>query len=135
MIWSRRVTARTSLALALAGALLAMPHGPARADDPSKSTQEECRAAAKKELSEGDAAYARGDFTGAAAHFEAAYGYAPPPAALLNAAQAWEGAKSYARAANLYAKYLREAPQDAPPRSSAAASLRQLAPKVAELDI
>src|SRR5580658_7461743 len=135
MIWSRRVTARTSLALALAGALLAMPHGPARADDPSKSTQEEFRAAAKKEFSEGDAAYARGDFTGAAGHFEAAYRYAPHPAALLNAAQAWEGAKSYARAATLYAQYLREAPPDAAPRSTASQALKQLAPKIAELDV
>jgi hypothetical protein len=121
----------------LSGMLVAWPLRAVRADPPAAagSAQQESRAAAKKEFSAGDAAYARGEFAAAAAHFEAAYGYAPHPAALLNAAQAWEGAKSFARAATLYAKYLKEAPPDATPRSAASASLKQLAPKVAELDI
>jgi hypothetical protein len=122
----------------LAGALAFASPRDARADAPNTATsasETDARAAAKREFSAGDAAYAHGDFAVAAAHFEAAYRYAPHPAALLNAAEAWEGAKNFARAATLYAKYLREAPADAPARSSATQSLKQVAAKVAELDL
>jgi hypothetical protein len=125
------------LALALGGALVAWPLRVARADAPpsSAASDADARAAAKREFSAGDDAYARGEFQNAAAHFEAAYKLAPHPAALLNAAEAWEGAKSYARAATLYAKYLKDAPPDAAPRGATALALKRLAPKVAELDL
>jgi hypothetical protein len=132
MVWSGRVTARTMTIVALASALVAWPLGVRAAPPPSEP---DARAEAKREFAAGDEAYAHGDFGGAAGHFEAAYRYAPHPAALLNAAQAWEGAKSYARAATLYAQYLREAPPDAAPRSTASQALKQLAPKIAELDV
>jgi hypothetical protein len=143
MVWSGRVTARTMTIVALASALLAWPLGVRAAPPPAPggsggippATDTDARAAAKREFAAGDEAYAHGDFPGAAGHFEAAYRYAPHPAALLNAAQAWEGAKSYARAAALYAQYLREAPADAAPRSAASQALKGLAPRVAELDI
>jgi hypothetical protein len=128
------VGARSILAIALV-TVVAFSARDLHADTPAPSAEQEPRAAAKREFVAGDAAYAKGDFTAAAGHFEAAYGLAPHPAALLNAAQAWEAAKNYARAANLYAKYLREAPSDAAPRTTASSSLKNLAPKVAELDI
>jgi len=136
MVWSPGVTARSVISLALAALFLGWPLGVARADAPAVSAPDpEARAAAKREFTAGDQAYARGDFAAAAAHFEAAYGLAPHPAALLNAAQAWEGAKGFARAATLYARYLAEAPSDAAARGTATASLKQVATKVAELDL
>lgn len=49
----------------------------------------------------GNAAYAKGDFAGAAAAFEKAAFYAPHPSTLLNAAESWELAENPARAAQL----------------------------------
>lgn len=64
---------------------------------PSKADQEKAR----QSFTVGKAAYARGDFAGAAAAFEQAAFYAPHPSPLLNAAESWELAEKPARAAQL----------------------------------
>lgn len=64
---------------------------------PSKADQEKAR----QSFTVGKAAYAKGDFAGAAAAFEQAAFYAPHPSPLLNAAESWELAEKPARAAQL----------------------------------
>jgi hypothetical protein len=54
---------------------------------------------------------------------------------LWNAARAWHRAGENARAANLYAQYLREAPPGAPDRNSATTALRTLSAKLGKLEI
>jgi hypothetical protein len=60
----------------------------------------EARARAAESFREAQAAFARRDFAAAAAAFEAAAGFAPHPAALLSAADAWERAGEPARSAD-----------------------------------
>jgi tetratricopeptide (TPR) repeat protein len=76
-----------------------------------------------------------GDFPQAAELFEKAYQRAPHHSALWNAARSWQRAGEIARAANLYARYLREAPANAPDRNSATAALQKLSTKLARLEI
>jgi hypothetical protein len=91
------------------------------------------RAAA--EFAEGQRAFTSGDFQHAAEQFEAAYRDKPHHAPLWNAARSWDRAGEVARAANLYARYLREAPPDAPDRDAATAALRAISPRLVKLEI
>src|SRR5262249_35778251 len=96
-------------AVALCLALLGAPAmlGEARADEQGAAAVDE----AAKDFADGERAFKAGDFVGAATHFEAAFQKAPHYAPLWNAARAWHRAGSLARAATLYARYLRESPE------------------------
>jgi hypothetical protein len=95
----------------------------------------EKKKAAAAAFNRGEEAYASGSFNNAGVAFEEAYGHVPHPSALWNAARAWNRAGDLARAANLFAKYLNEAPPDAPDRKSAVTSLEQLTGKLGKLNI
>jgi hypothetical protein len=103
--------------------------------DAAASPTPEDRAAAAREFKDGERAFQRGDFEGAAKLFESAYKRAPHHAPVWNAARAWERAKNLPRAATLYAKFLREAPASASGRDSANSSLRELSKKLARLEV
>lgn len=86
------------------------------------------RDAAAREFARGEKAFKAGEFVLAASAFEEAYRLAPHHAPLWNAARAWHRAGQHARAANLYTKYLSEAPADAPDREGARTALAELQP-------
>ncbi|MBL8609980.1 MAG: hypothetical protein JNL38_21775 [Myxococcales bacterium] len=115
---------RRTTALLLALAVTAAPVV-ARADG---------RAAAAA-FAEGERAFAAGDFLRAGGSFEAAYREQPHWSPLWNAARSYHRARDSIRAANLYAKYLREAPADAKDRDQATAALAELAPTLARLEV
>lgn len=117
------------LALALlAPALLLAAPAPARAQGDDKA-----RAAAK--FKEGERAFKRHEYAAAAKSFEEAYGIAPHPAALFNAATAHQKAGELTRAANLCARYLRDAPEDDARREKANALIGELIPKLGRVQI
>jgi hypothetical protein len=116
-------------------AFLAVAPPSARADEPAPATNAEDRAAAAKEFAEGQRAFAAGDYRFAAEQFEAAYKHKPHYSAIWNAARARQRAGDMARAANLYARYLREAPPSTRDRNTAQTALRQLAPKLGQLEL
>jgi tetratricopeptide (TPR) repeat protein len=118
-----------ALAIAIATSSFALD---AARGAPSDAASEEVAA---KRFDEGERAFARGDYVKAGEAFDAAYEAKPHEAALWNAARSWERAGEIARAANLYRKYLRTAPDDAPDRRRATTALDALAPKVARLEI
>lgn len=95
---------------------------------------EDVRAAARK-FTEGERAFRRRDYLHAAEAFEAAYDLAPDEDVLWNAARARHRAGDLARAANLYARYLRDAKPSAPDRDRATAALNQLRPSLARIDV
>ena len=70
------------------------------------------KAKAATKFKEGERAFKRHEYATAAAAFEEAYAIAPHPAALFNAATAHQKAGKLTRAANLCARYLRDAPED-----------------------
>ena len=111
-----------------------LPLPTALAQAPEASSQEDRRQAAK-EFASGDRAYKDGDFRLAAESYERAYKRAPHHSALWNAARAWHRAGELARAANLYAWYLREAPPSARDRNSAQRALNDLSSRLARLEI
>jgi hypothetical protein len=92
-------------------------------------------AQAKADFVEGQKAFRAGDFRHAAESFEAAYKAAPHPDALWNAARAWDRADEKAKAANLYAKYLKSAPPNARDRNSATEAMKELSARLARLEI
>jgi hypothetical protein len=102
---------------------------------PAPPAASESRKEAARKFEEGMRAFDAGDFTRAGEAFEAAYVLAPHEDPLWNAARAWHKAGELARAANLYARYLREAPPNARDRASATAALGQLANKLARIEI
>ena len=114
---------------------LAVAGAPARAHADDDSAASDDRAAAAREFAEGQRAFAAGDYRLAAEQFEAAYKHKPHHSSLWNAARARQRAGDIARAANLYARYLREAPPNARDRNNAQSSLRQLASKLGQLEI
>lgn len=91
------------------------------------------RAAAK--FREGERAFKRHEYESAAAAFEEAYSIAPHPAALFNAATAHQKAGRLARAANLCARYLHDAPADDSRREKANALIGELTPKLGRIQI
>jgi hypothetical protein len=97
-------------------------------------TPDDVRAAARK-FADGERAFRAGDFTRAGQSFDQAYQLAPHEDALWNSANAWQRAGEQARAANLYARYLREAPPVARDRNSATTALAALAAKLGRLDV
>jgi hypothetical protein len=119
-------------AIALAAIAVAVPP-PTRADD--AAPPEASRQAAAAAFAEGERAFAAGDYGHAADAFEAAYRAAPHPDALWNAARAHHRAGERARAANLYARYLRTAPPGAKDRDAATTALRELAERLGRLDV
>jgi hypothetical protein len=119
---------RSALLVALACSLAA---GTAAAGDDTV----EDRQAAAREFAEAQRAFGAGDFKLAAEQFEAAYKHKPHHASLWNAARARQRMGDTARAANLYARYLREAPPNARDRNTALASMQKLSPKLGQLEI
>lgn len=105
----------------------------ARAEPPT--APQRSAAAAFDVFREGERAFAAGDYIHAGESFEAAHRLAPHPDALWNAARAWEAAGEAARAANLYARYLRDAPPGGQDRDAAIRSLASLSAKLGRLDI
>ncbi|HEX8794842.1 MAG TPA: tetratricopeptide repeat protein [Polyangiaceae bacterium] len=95
----------------------------------------EDRKQAAKDFAEGDRAFKDGDFRHAAESYEHAYHRVPHYSALWNAARSWDHAGEPARAANLYSRYLREAPPRARDRNSAQRLLRALSNRLARLEI
>lgn len=100
----------------------------------STATAEERKLAAK-DFAEGDRQFKEGDYRGAALSYERAYHRVPHHSALWNAARSWHRAGELAKAANLYAQYLREAPLNARDRNNAQKALNELSNKLARLEI
>ncbi|XYH98549.1 hypothetical protein ACMHYB_01945 [Sorangium sp. So ce1128] len=135
---ARRAGRRGASGVLLALACLGAAASPARAEEsaPVEAPPRpgDARAAARA-FEEGERAFRAGDFALAAAAFEAAYRAAPHVSPLWNAARSWHRAGEAVRAANLYARYLREAPPDAPDRDAAGAALGQIAPRLGRIDV
>ena len=107
---------------------------PAHAQGVATATADDRRQAAK-DFAEGDRAFATGDFRRAAQAYERAYARVPHHDVLWNEARAWHRAGELAHAANLYARYLREAPSAARDRNSAQRALDELSGKLGKLEI
>ena len=118
----------------LVWSMLAVIAPPAGAQDLAGSTSDDRRQAAV-DFAEGDRAFKDGDYRQAAESYERAYHRVPHHSALWNAARAWHRAGELARAANLYARYLREAPPNARDRNSAQRAMNELANRLARLEI
>jgi hypothetical protein len=93
------------------------------------------RKQAAREFADGDRAFKEGDYRQAAEAYERAYQRVPHHSALWNAARSWHRAGELAKAANLYARYLREAPPGARDRNNAQKALNELSNKLARLEI
>jgi hypothetical protein len=89
---------------------------------------------AARHFADGQKAFTAGDYAHAGGEFEAAYRDKPHHAPLWNAARSWQRAGEDVRAANLYARYLREAPPDAPDRDQATAALRTLTARMGRIE-
>jgi Flp pilus assembly protein TadG len=124
-------TPRLPALLVALSCALAAPSARAAPDDPGP----EDRQAAAREFAEAQRAFGAGDFKLAAEQFEAAYKHKPHHASLWNAARARQRMGDTAKAANLYARYLREAPPNARDRNTAISSLQKLTPKLGQLEI
>src|SRR5262249_17315843 len=108
------------------------------ASSTSRSQPSEERAtanAAARHFERAEKAFKLNDFAGAAKAFEDAYRASPHPDALWNAARSWERAGDLARAANLYAEYLRVADTDARDRGNVERLLSALASRLGRLEI
>lgn len=107
--------------------------------EPGAASAAELSAAEKKRAADlfrdGERAFKRHEYPAAAARFEEANAIAPHPAALFNAARAHQKAGDLVRAANLCARYLRDAPANDSRRTSANALLAELRPKVGRISI
>ncbi len=93
------------------------------------------RKAAQASFQEAQKAFKAGDFRHAAEKFDEAYKRAPHHAPLWNAGRAWHRAGELTRAANIYAKYLREAPPKAPDRNRAIVALKEVQAKLGRIDV
>ena len=122
------------LGVVLASATTLTASLPVRAQSALPATAEERKLAAK-DFAEGDRAFKEGDYRQAAESYERAYQRVPHHSALWNAARAWHRAGELAKAANLYARYLREAPPNARDRNSAQRAMNELSNKLARLEI
>ena len=88
---------------------------------------------AAKTFVEGQAAFKAGDFRLAAERFEAAYNLKPHHSPLWNAARSWEAAGELSRAANLYERFLKDAPPGSKDRNRATSFLKQASEKLGRL--
>jgi hypothetical protein len=116
----------------LVGLLLAMP-AHAQSDKPEPDAAAKRDAATKFKAAE--KAFKKHDYETAAQGFEEAYEIAPHPAALFNAAAAHQKAGKLARAANLCARYLQDAPETDSRRDKANALIAELTPKLGRVSI
>lgn len=96
---------------------------------------EEARREAAKAFTEGTRAFAVKDYELAARRFEQADQLAPHPNAVWNLARALEHAGHRARAAEAYARYLRDAPPDAHDRDEATRAIDRLEPTLLRIDV
>jgi len=129
---ARVLAAVLSLATPIVAQVVAQ--GAAEAQAGATATAEDRKQAAK-DFAEGDRAFKDGDYRHAAESYERAYHRVPHYSALWNAARSWDHAGEPARAANLYSRYLREAPPRARDRNSAQRLLRSLSNRLARLEI
>lgn len=113
----------------LVAAAMALASGVALAAPPPDADR-----TAARHFADGQKAFAAGDYAHAGDEFEAAYRDKPHHAPLWNAARSWQRAGDELRAANLYARYLREAPPDAPDRDQAIAAMRLLTPRMGRIE-
>ncbi|MDP9001243.1 MAG: hypothetical protein M3O46_14170 [Myxococcota bacterium] len=125
-----RLCAAGFAVLPLAPCALAQPNQTSPTPPPSDARKE-----AAGQFAEGTRAFDAGDFTRAGEAFEAAYAFEHHEDPLWNAARAWHRAGDLARAANLYARYLREAPPNAGDRAGATAALNQLGSKLSRIEV
>jgi len=93
------------------------------------------KAKAGRKFRAGEKAFKRHEYVAAAEAFEEAYAIAPHPAALFNAATAYQKAGQLTRAANLCARYLRDAPASDARREKANALIGELTPKVGRIEV
>jgi hypothetical protein len=115
-------------------ALLAIAASIALAPATARAAPAEGDRAAARHFADGQKAFAAGDYPHAGDEFEAAYRDKPHFAPLWNAARSWQRAGEDVRAANLYARYLREAPPDAPDRDQATSALRALTGRMGRIE-
>ncbi|AKU96895.1 hypothetical protein AKJ09_03559 [Labilithrix luteola] len=120
------------LSLALTTGTLLVP---TMANAAPKAAENKPDQAAAKAFEQGQKAFKTGDYRKAGEKFEQAYELAPHPSPLWNAARAWHRAHEPMRAANLYAKYLRIAPEGARDRNHAISGLKELSAKLGLLTI
>jgi hypothetical protein len=130
MGFGHRPLARIACAVALG---LLLPAAASAQGVPTSETS--ARAQAAQQFKDGSSAFDRGDFVHAAEAFELAYRLRPHVDALWNAARARERANDPPRAATLYARYLREAPPDAPDRNVATARLASLSARLGCVEV
>lgn len=130
-VWRR--SAVLAVLVALAGASAFPPE--ARAAEPALEVDPASKKKAAKKFREGERAYQRHDYPKAAAAFEEAYAIAPHPAALFNAARAYQKAGELTRAANLTARYLQSADESEKRRAQANALLSELTPKLGRIEV
>jgi tetratricopeptide (TPR) repeat protein len=90
---------------------------------------------AKALFTKGKAAFKAKDFVAAAQSFEQAYQLKPHHDVLWNAARSRHEADQPLDAANLYAKYLREAPDDAKDRDEAIRNLKEISAKLGKIEV
>ncbi len=110
----------------------ALTGGTARSDD-APTAHDPTAAAAH--FSEAERAFEAGDFVRAATEFEASYHTNPHPTSLWNAAKSWDKALEMPRAANLYRRFLDEAPKDTPFRDLAHDALKSLSQKLGRIEV
>ena len=116
------------MALVVAASLVVLA-SPARGEPTERD-----RKTAQASFQAAQKAFKAGDFRHAAEKFDEAYKRAPHHAPLWNAGRAWHQAGELTRAANIYAKYLREAPPNAPDRNRAIVALKQVQVKLGRID-
>lgn len=128
----RRALATTLIAIASARGQVAHA-GPAATTPAAASDDAVTRAA--KQFQEGQKAFGAGDYRRAGDLFEGAYRDKPHHAALWNAARSWQRAGEEVRSANLYARYLAEAPANAPDRDQANVAIKDLTTRLGRVEL
>lgn len=95
----------------------------------------ETRKQASQAFADAERAFKEGDYKAAGEAYERAYAVLPHYAALWNAARSWQRAGDLAHAANLYTRYLAEAPPHARDRNNAIKALNDLSTKLGHLEV
>lgn len=134
MSWSRALSA-SKHALVLAVLLDGRQSRAEAGAPPAPSEAAKPPANAFSTFLDGQRAFEAGDYLLAAGLFEAANRLAPHPDVLWNAARAWDRAGETTRAANLYDRYLREAPAGARDRDSALQAVSRLAARLGRIEV
>lgn len=104
---------------------------PVEAQEPDAAARKD----AARAFAAGEQAFAAKDYLVAASRFEEAYQLAPHPNASWNEARALQRGGAKAAAANVYARYLRDAPPTAHDRSDASRTLEELGRQLVRLEI